>query len=129
MVAARWKCRAFVLLSVSISVVWALPGLATIDPESIVGMWLFDDEAEVATDSSGNGNDGDLLTAPPYVAARFGKGLELNGNNQFVWVREPVGLPINNEPRTVMMWFKWAEIKWPNPGIEPMGYGSNANNM
>ena len=65
----------------------ALPSLAEIDPESITGMWLFDEgKGGVATDSSGNGNDGEIHGAK-WVDGKFGKALEFDGASN--WVEVP----------------------------------------
>ncbi len=53
---------------------------AAVDPESIMGMWLFDEgNGDVAKDSSVNGNDGVLTSGPEWVDGKFGGGLEFQG--------------------------------------------------
>ena len=65
----------------------ALPSLAEIDPESITGMWLFDEgKGGTAADSSGNGNDGEIHGAK-WVDGKFGKALEFDGASN--WVEVP----------------------------------------
>ena len=65
----------------------ATHGFAKIDPESITGMWLFDEgKGGVATDSSGNGNDGEIHGAK-WVDGKFGKALEFDGASN--WVEVP----------------------------------------
>ena len=65
----------------------ALPGFAEIDPENIMGMWLFDEgKGGVATDSSKQGNDGDIHGAK-WVDGKFGKALEFDGVSN--WVEVP----------------------------------------
>jgi len=55
---------------------------ATIDPATICGLWLFDDdEDDLAIDSSGKGNDGTFMGNPEFVVGKFGKALELNGTS------------------------------------------------
>lgn len=64
-----------------------LPSLAEIDPGSITGMWLFDEgKGGTATDSSGNGNDGEIHGAK-WVDGKFGKALEFDGASN--WVEVP----------------------------------------
>ena len=64
-----------------------LPSLAEIDPESITGMWLFDEgKGGTATDSSENGNDGEIHGAK-WVDGKFGKALEFDGASN--WVEVP----------------------------------------
>ena len=65
----------------------ALPSFADIDPKNIMGMWLFDEgKGNVATDSSENGNDGDIHGAK-WVDGKFGKALEFDGASN--WVEVP----------------------------------------
>ena len=72
---------------VGIFLLIALPGLAKIDPDSITGMWLFNEgKGNTATDSSGNGNDGEIHGAK-WVDGKFGKALEFNGTDN--WVEVP----------------------------------------
>ena len=52
---------------------------ANIDPASVVGLWLLDeDEGTQATDSSGNGYHG-VITAIDWVEGKFGSALENAG--------------------------------------------------
>ena len=52
-------------------------GNAEIDPESIVGAWLFDEASgKVAKDSSDKGNDGDLVGGAKWVKGKFGNAIE-----------------------------------------------------
>ena len=63
-----------------------LPSLAKIDPESIMGLWLFDEgNGGTAADTSGNGNDGEVHGAK-WVDGKFGKALEFNGTDNWVEV-------------------------------------------
>lgn len=62
-------------------------GFADIDPDSITGMWLFDEgKGGVATDASENGNDGEIHGAK-WVDGKFGKALEFDGAGN--WVEVP----------------------------------------
>lgn len=64
-----------------------LPSLAKIDPENIMGLWLFDEgNGGTATDSSKQGNDGKIHGAK-WVDGKFGKALEFNGADN--WVEVP----------------------------------------
>ena len=55
---------------------------AEFDPETVVGMWLFDDgKGDTAMDSSENGKDGELVNGPKWVKnGKFGSALEFDGN-------------------------------------------------
>ena len=58
---------------------------AEIDPETCVGLWLFDEGAgSIAEDSSGNQNDGTLVESPTWVDGKFGKALEFDGAGSYV---------------------------------------------
>jgi len=58
---------------------------AKIDPENCVGMWLFDENDDnVAQDSSGNNNSGELFGNPNQVAGKFDKCLEFGGDDDYV---------------------------------------------
>ena len=59
---------------------FAVSSEAKIDPKTIAGMWLFDeDEDDIAEDSSGNGNDGKLINGPEWDDGKFGSALEFDG--------------------------------------------------
>jgi hypothetical protein len=51
---------------------------SAIDEGSILGMWLFDEEGDIAKDSSANGNDGQINGAK-WVDGKIGKALEFEG--------------------------------------------------
>ena len=58
---------------------------AAIDPKTIVGLWLFDDnKGAVATDSSVNKNDGKFVGTPKWVTGKFGSALEFDGSTTSV---------------------------------------------
>ena len=75
---------------------------AEIDPQSIVGAWLFDEtNGKVAQDSSDNGNDGNLVGGAKWAKGKFGNAIELNGKD--AWVTVPEIGPL--EDFTLMKWF------------------------
>lgn len=53
----------------------------TIDPETVVGIWLFDNEEQhkTAEDSSGNGHDGEIRETIEWAKGKFGNGLKFPG--------------------------------------------------
>ena len=58
---------------------------AKIDPETCIGMWLFDDgDGTVATDSSVSKNDGTLMNGAEWVDGKFGDGVSFDGVDDFV---------------------------------------------
>jgi concanavalin A-like lectin/glucanase superfamily protein len=76
---------------------------AIIDAKSLVGMWLFNDEDDIAEDKSGNGNDGELMANPEWVDGKFDGGLEFDGSN-YVVVPDSDSLDMTDAV-TVMFWF------------------------
>ena len=50
------------------------PSYAKLDPETLVGMWMFDEgTGKTAKDGSANKNDGVLTQNPKWVDGKFGK--------------------------------------------------------
>ena len=71
--------------------VWSIFGALTpesygaIDPQTCVGMWLFDEgSGNIAKDSSGNPNDGKLVKTPKWVEGKIGMALEFDGAGSYV---------------------------------------------
>lgn len=96
---------------VGICLLIALPGLAKIDPDSITGMWLFNEgKGNTATDGSGNGNDGEIHGAK-WVDGKFGKALEFNGTDN--WVEVPHSDTVGFEAGvsfTIICYFKGTTV-------------------
>jgi predicted outer membrane repeat protein len=81
-----------------------------------------------ANDETGNGNDGTVYGAT-LTEDRFGcsnKAFSFDGVNDYIEVSSTKGFPTGSNARTISLWFKWSEIKWPSPGIEILGYGTNS---
>ena len=52
---------------------------ALIDPETCVGVWLFDEgQGDIAEDSTKNERDGTLINKPEWVEGKFGSALEFD---------------------------------------------------
>ena len=81
---------------------------AKIDPKTIVGLWLFDEDGgDTAKDSSGNKNDGKLLGNPKWVAGKFGKALQFDGSSTSVDCGNTDTLDIpTNSAVTMCAWVK-----------------------
>lgn len=91
-------CISFII----VSLMFAGISDAKIDPNAIVGVWLFDGNAD---DSSENNNDGTIMGAPQWVDGKFGKALELNGVGDYVDLPQ---LPEQtNQPLSFTAWIKW----------------------
>ena len=110
-----------------ISGIWVQESTSEIDPESLMGMWLFDQgKGATVKDSSGNGNDGKIVDAK-RVEGKAGMGIEFDGSNHVVipaskttddfldgftyllWVK-PLGNPSGPHVRLI-------ERDWHNPNI------------
>jgi hypothetical protein len=79
----------------------------TVANESVLGIWLFDEgNGNKITDSSGNGNDGQLLFAgkSKWVDGKFDMALEFDGDQAFVEMNTPTNT--GREGHTVSMWVK-----------------------
>ena len=73
-----------VIIGLCIAGIGAQESGADIDPDSLMGMWLFDHgNGDTVTDSSANGNDGEIVDAK-RVDGKTGKGIEFNGNSHVV---------------------------------------------
>ena len=87
---------------------------AEIDPDTVVGVWLFDEgKGDVATDASGNGLDGEFNGKPKWVEGKFGEALEFDGKSAYVQV------PAHENPNdaiTVSAWAKSPTATWNQPG-------------
>ena len=95
-IAVAWLC--------AISLVFAGHAFADIDPNTVVGAWLFDESAgDVAKDSSFNGNDGTLVKSPERVDGKFGRALEFDGTNG-VEIDQPANFDFLTW--TYVLWFR-----------------------
>ena len=58
-----------------------------IDPETVAGMWLFEEGVgNIAKDSSDAGNDGTIAGPKQWKEGKFGQALEFNGSDVYVEV-------------------------------------------
>lgn len=77
--------------------------LAKIDPETVVGMWLFEEgTGDVAKDTSDAGNDGDIVGPKKWKDGKFGKALEFDGNSVYVQVEANDSIIL--EELTIVAW-------------------------
>ena len=53
---------------------------AKVDLESVMGMWLFDEEDDIIIDSSGNELNGRIVNTVEWVDGKFGTALEFKGS-------------------------------------------------
>lgn len=95
---------------------------AKIDPETYVGMWLFDEgTGKTAKDSSGNKNDGELMSGPKWVDGKFGKALEFDGS-AFVDMGNPDSLQFDGDV-TIAFWMKPENVAAGRQNIVCKAYG------
>jgi hypothetical protein len=91
----------------------ALTNVAKAADPDLVGWWRLDDASGIiATDSSGNGNDGDLVGDPQWVTGQIGKALQFNGVDEYVEVPHNEILTVDNEA-TVMAWINAERNTYP----------------
>lgn len=96
------------MLSISLMIVSLIltgQSPALIDEKSIAGIWLLDDgTGKAAVDSSENGNDGELIGDPKWVAGKFGKALEFDGKDDMV--DTSYSSDEQNSGFTILAWIK-----------------------
>ncbi len=79
------KCLLVFIVVMFVASLLTASSYAGVDIKDCVGMWLFDDdEGDIAMDSSGNENDGDLMGDPKWVDGKFGTALEFEGSGSHV---------------------------------------------
>jgi len=72
----------FTLMLISIFVIMSHVAMAEITESDILGLWLFDEgSGTIVSDSSGNGNDGEIIGDLPWVAGQYGTALEFPGES------------------------------------------------
>ena len=82
---------------------------AEIDLDTAVGIWLFDEgKGGVATDISGEGNDGELVKSPAWVKGKFGMALEFDGKASCVSTEQK--LLDNLEEFTIITWVQTGDV-------------------
>jgi len=98
-------CISFII----IILMFAGQSYADVDPETIVGIWLFDEGGgDVAIDSSGNGNDGTLNGTEWTNESKFGGALEFNGAGSYI--EFATGESMKTQHLTFMAWFNTRKL-------------------
>ncbi len=86
--------------------IFATSGHAEIDPDTIVGLWLLDeDKGREAKDSSGNELHGTFTGSPKWREGKFGRGLEFPGGGDTVKI-EGFAQDFPTEEVTITSWVK-----------------------
>jgi hypothetical protein len=74
---------------------------AKIDPQCVMGMWLFEVEGDVGKDSSENANDGNVEGDPEWTSdGKFGGGLHFDAVDDVI----KVPMTVDYDEITVMVW-------------------------
>ncbi len=106
----KFNVSIVILFSLSlmlISLVAVNPVHAEINPNSVRGIWLFDDGGgSEAMDSSGNNNHGTIVNAPIWVEGRFGGALAFDG----------VGNCVNTNKKLLDGVREFTLVAWVKPG-------------
>jgi hypothetical protein len=103
------RCSSIAVVAMFIAGVLTASSDAKIDPETITGMWLFDEgDGDIAEDLSGNGNDGTLEGAT-WVDGKFGKAIEFNGVSDYVDTgNDPITDTVGTTILSISAWVKRA---------------------
>jgi hypothetical protein len=80
----------------------------------------------VAYDSSGNGNNGNLVNGPTWVDGKFGKALSFDGVNDYVEANDSIG---TFSYLTIAAWFKLNSLPGSYATIYFNGDGSGGNDI
>lgn len=115
-----------ILLALIVVGVWDPSSYAKIDPEAIMGVWLFDEgSGDFAGDSSGRGNGGELFGKPEWTDGKFGKALYFDEESDWVQIPDDPSLRAYDEV-TVMAWIN--PERYFSPGTRWQGIIAKSNN-
>ena len=78
-----------------------------IEPGTVMGMWLFDTEGDMAIDSSGNGLDGTIVNTVNRVDGKFGMALEF-GADGYVDCGNQAALNVGTNNFSITAWIKYS---------------------
>jgi len=97
------KCSLVVVAVMFVASLLTTSSYARVGLEDCVGMWLFDDDqGDIAKDSSGNENDGELMGDPEWVDGKFGTALEFEGAGSHVNI--PSSESLSSDSFTLCLW-------------------------
>ena len=91
-------------------------------PSGLVSWWPGDGYAD---DIVGT-NHGTLTNGATFAEGMVGQAFSFAGNDDYVQVLSPAGLPVGNSPRTMMVWFKTPN-SWGDTYQVVMQYGYNSH--
>jgi len=99
-------CACLIVMSLT----WVGISDAGVRPQNMVALWVFDEgSGDTAGDSSGNGNDGELMEGTEWVNGVFGTALRFDGVDDYVEVAHSDSLDIT-EAITIVAWAKYEAI-------------------
>jgi hypothetical protein len=98
-------------------------GLVNIAAAELVGHWRLDEgSGNIANDSSGNGNHGNLQGDPQWVAGKVGGALNFNGTSDHITIPFSPSLKVLNQGDfTIAAWFNADEIPSENKEVFQQG--------
>lgn len=96
------------VMSVFLCLGIAISGNAKIDEDTILGIWLFDEDInKEVKDASGNGHDGQVVGNPKVVDGKFGKALSFSGSDKIEIPHDDV---FTTPTFTLMAWVNVEDI-------------------
>ena len=104
----------FIVFLFAVSLLFAASSEAKIDPETIAGIWLFDED-KVIVDSSDYGNDGTIVGNAKWDTGKFGDALEFDGVSTYVNCGNGPSLDITEE-LTVVALVQFDAVDYKNSG-------------
>jgi len=103
---------------------FAVSSEANIDPGTIAGMWLFnEDGGDIAEDSSGNGNNGSLINGAEWDDGKFDSGVALDGAATYINCGNGPSLDITEEI-TIVSWAKFDAVDYKSSGGDLFSIGA-----
>ncbi len=105
----KFKCLFTIMFALFFVGTLASLSYAEIDPDSILGIWLFDEGGgDVAEDSSENGFDGTIAGGAEFEDGKFGEAIKLDGVNDHVTFGNDERL--KPQKFTVVAWFSTEKL-------------------
>ena len=80
--------------------------LAPTPPNQVTAFLFSEGSGTAVADSSGSGHNGTLFNGPTWTAGKSGKGLSLDGTNDYVSVANPSTLNFGTSNFTIALWIK-----------------------
>ena len=106
---AVWRVSLVCVISIVVSLISIGQLSARIAPESVLGIWLLDEnKGDTIKDSSIHGNDGVFVGEPEWVEGRFGSALKLDGATNYAKIPDSESLNNYTDKVTLVSWIKYA---------------------